>query len=118
MIHDLKCWRQGYDDIDSGKKEFEVRFADREFSVGDALLLREWTPHGRGALGGEYTGREMEVEVTYIYGASADAAARPIWLHGGRQGEALTYPVVVLGISRKEPSMSGQSARDLAGATR
>ena len=48
-----------YNAIEQGKKSFEVRFNDRNYQVNDILHLQEWT-------GGEYTGREMEVEVTYL----------------------------------------------------
>ena len=48
-----------YNAIDQGKKSFEVRFNDRNYQVHDILHLQEWAD-------GEYTGREMEVEVTYL----------------------------------------------------
>ena len=48
-----------YNAINQGKKGFEVRFNDRNYQVNDILHLQEWT-------NGEYTGREMEVEVTYL----------------------------------------------------
>jgi hypothetical protein len=71
--HDLKVVPEVWDDLESGRKNFEVRFAgDREFSVGDQLRLREWrgdiglpegqkwtTEHG-------YSGREVTRRVTYI----------------------------------------------------
>jgi hypothetical protein len=57
--HYIKILPEYYNAIDQGKKSFEVRFNDRNYQVNDILHLQEWTD-------GEYTGREMEVEVTYL----------------------------------------------------
>lgn len=57
--HYIKILPEYYHAIEQGKKSFEVRFNDRNYQVNDILHLQEWT-------GGEYTGREMEVEVTYL----------------------------------------------------
>lgn len=62
MEHKLKILSKYYEAILQGKKTFEVRKDDRQFSEGDTLLLQECvTPYGCG-----YTGREMTVEATYI----------------------------------------------------
>jgi ASC-1-like (ASCH) protein len=63
MIHELKTWPQYFQDIKEGKKTFEIRKNDRNYQVGDVLLLKEWDPN---TLEGEYTGEEMKVHVTYI----------------------------------------------------
>lgn len=44
MEHDLKCWPKYYEYVASGDKTFEVRRNDRDFRVGDTLLLREYEP--------------------------------------------------------------------------
>lgn len=60
--HELKCWPPYFDVILSGVKPFEIRSeADRQFAVGDMLLLREWNP----ALD-RYTGRSCGRRVSYI----------------------------------------------------
>lgn len=59
MKHNLKILPEYFNAIDSGKKTFEVRFNDRNYQVNDILLLQEWVD-------GQYTGREMEVEVIYL----------------------------------------------------
>ena len=84
MIHDLKCWPEGFQAVLEGTKSHEVRPNDRRFQVGDTLHLREFEPHeecqGRGRVWGNgdtedcgcpkphgrYTGRECEVEISYI----------------------------------------------------
>lgn len=59
MIHELKIIPEYYNDIISGRKTFEVRFNDRNYQVGDVLVLREYED-------GEYTGRAIERKVIYI----------------------------------------------------
>jgi hypothetical protein len=44
MKHELKTWPTGFQAILLGKKTHEVRPADRDFKVGDYLLLKEWKP--------------------------------------------------------------------------
>lgn len=58
--HELKILPQYFDDVASGKKNFEIRKADRDFKVGDFLILKEWE-------GGMYTGRTIVTKVDYIY---------------------------------------------------
>jgi hypothetical protein len=61
ITHDLKTWPEFFQAIWEGKKLFELRQNDRNFRVGDILLLREWNPDTR-----EYTERCIQAEVTYI----------------------------------------------------
>lgn len=42
--HDLKCWTEPFNAVRSGKKKFEFRLNDRDYKVGDELILREWDP--------------------------------------------------------------------------
>lgn len=39
-VHELKIIPRFYYDVISGKKNFEVRFNDRDFKVGDVIILR------------------------------------------------------------------------------
>lgn len=61
MRHEYKTWPGPFQAIVEGRKRFEIRRHDRPFlpSVGDTLHLREWRPAG-------YTGREVEVVVSYV----------------------------------------------------
>jgi hypothetical protein len=45
-VHELKCVDPYYDDVAEERKTFEVRRADRDFRVGDILLLRQWDERG------------------------------------------------------------------------
>lgn len=57
--HELKILPKYFDDIVRNKKSFEVRRNDRDFEVGDILMLRECS-------GGKYSGCKVTAEVTYI----------------------------------------------------
>ena len=61
MKHELKTWCQYFDAIWRGDKTFEVRKNDRNFQIGDTLWLREWDQTLS-----RYTGRVLDVKVTYI----------------------------------------------------
>ena len=58
-IHHLKTVQPYFDDVISGKKTFEVRRNDRDFKVGDILVLFECVD---GKKTGAYTGQK----ITYI----------------------------------------------------
>lgn len=58
--HELKIWPEYFDDVESGRKTFEVRKMDRLFGTGDTLWLREWSPI-KG-----YSGRETRKKITYV----------------------------------------------------
>ena len=65
-IHELKCWPEPFEAIRSGAKTYEIREAiDRDYQVGDELVLREWVP-SLTLLSGKYTGRRERVRVTYM----------------------------------------------------
>jgi uncharacterized protein DUF3850 len=60
--HELKCWPQFFEAIAQGHKRHDLRRCDdRDFRVGDGLLLREFDPNANA-----YTGREQVVVITYI----------------------------------------------------
>jgi len=75
-IHELKILPKYFKDVVDGYKNFELRKNDRNFQVGDSLLLKEFD-------NGEYTGDSIQVVVTYI-------------LVGGEYGLDKDY--VILGI--------------------
>ena len=72
--HDLKLLSKYYSAVVSGAKKFEARYNDRDYKVGDILLLREFD-------GLQYTGRKTYVKVTYV-------------LHGGAYGIAEGYVIL------------------------
>ena len=59
--HHLKTWPGFYRAIESGIKPFEVRFNDRDFEIGDTLILEEYEMDAQS-----YTGRSLKRVVTYV----------------------------------------------------
>ncbi|WP_461213856.1 DUF3850 domain-containing protein [Lacticaseibacillus sp. GG6-2] len=57
--HHLKIAPEFFDAQIRGNKNFEIRKNDRNYHTGDYLTLREWD-------GENYTGRWLQVYVTYI----------------------------------------------------
>lgn len=80
MTHELKILPEYFEDVLDGIKTFEIRKNDRNYKVGDKLLLREFKSL---KYAGRYTGREMTVEVVYM-------------LNGGKYGLEEGY--CILGI--------------------
>jgi ASC-1-like (ASCH) protein len=61
MKHDLKLSTEFFGSVLVGIKTFEIRFNDRNYKVGDTLVLKEFNTFTEA-----YTGREIEKKVTYI----------------------------------------------------
>lgn len=87
--HELKVWPACYAAVVAGTKPFDVRFNDRDFRVGDALLLREYEPESE-----QYSGRTVERWVSYL-------------LQGGAFGVEEGW--CVLGLAEHPPLPSGVS---------
>jgi hypothetical protein len=62
MTHALKTWPTFFKDVESGLKSFEIRKADRNFQLGDTLLLQEFDPEKKS-----YTGQEWQGHITYVF---------------------------------------------------
>lgn len=60
-FHHLKTWPAPWRDVEAGRKTFEFRRWDRDFRVGDVLVLEEYEPT-RDVL----TNRALERAVTYL----------------------------------------------------
>ncbi|WP_273451627.1 DUF3850 domain-containing protein [Streptococcus ferus] len=58
MIHEIKISHLFFDDVQNGVKKFELRKDDRNYQVGDKLLLSE-------VKDGVLTGRKNQVTVVY-----------------------------------------------------
>ncbi|MCB2378645.1 DUF3850 domain-containing protein [Hymenobacter sp. BT635] len=59
--HELKIWPACFTAVESGAKPFDVRENDRDFRVGDVLLLREYEPETE-----QYSGRTVLRAVSYV----------------------------------------------------
>lgn len=42
--HFLKIWPQYYDMVEAGNKDWEIRKNDRNFKLGDIVILEQWDP--------------------------------------------------------------------------
>jgi hypothetical protein len=60
-VHRLKTWPEPFEGVRSGRKPYEIRKNDRDYAVGDVLVLEEWLPAT-----GAYTGRRQVRRVTYM----------------------------------------------------
>lgn len=69
MIHELKTDPDVFQSTHNGEKTFEIRLDDRNYCVGDGLLLRETQHTGQEMRDGSpliYTGRALLVDVLYV----------------------------------------------------
>lgn len=69
MIHELKTHPQYFSMVFAGTKKFEVRKNDRNYQLGDELLLKEFVPKGYyedGLNDDKYTGRILHRRIDYI----------------------------------------------------
>lgn len=86
-VHELKTWPEFFDEIVDGRMTCNLRKNDRDFMVGDLLVLREWEPKsykekfgiyagedGNGPIG--YSGEWVSCEVTHIL-RPAEIDAKP-----------------------------------------
>lgn len=58
-VIELKIRPEYFKEVRSGYKRFELRKNDRDYAVGDILVLNEYD-------GAEYTGESIKVQVRYI----------------------------------------------------
>lgn len=60
MRHDVKIKPEYFEAVATGRKNFELRYDDRNYQVDDEVCLMEWD-RVRG-----FTGRHITVKITYI----------------------------------------------------
>ena len=87
-LHELKCDPKYFSLLKSHKKKFEVRLNDRNFRVGDELLLKEFVPKGYYGVRkneNKFTGRILHRRIDYI-------------LEGGQFGIEKDYVVMSLSL--------------------
>jgi len=67
-IHELKTHPLPFGALQSGMKNFEIRKNDRDFRIGDELLLKEFIPKGyyEPEDPEEYTGKILHRRIDYI----------------------------------------------------
>jgi len=60
LEHKLKIDTEYFEAVLNEKKNFEIRFNDRNFQIEDIVILQEITENR------EYTGREITATISYI----------------------------------------------------
>lgn len=60
-VHELKIAPEFFSAVEDGIKKFEIRKNDRDYKVGDILILKEYISHDY-----RYTGYTFKVEITYM----------------------------------------------------
>ena len=59
QVHELKTYPHYFEQTIKGNKSFEIRLNDRNFQIGDIVVLKEWDNI-------KYSGREIKGEIKYI----------------------------------------------------
>ena len=59
--HTIKCWPQFFGPVADGSKTFEIRKNDRDYRVGDTLVIQEWCPKKR-----DFTSHECRAVISYL----------------------------------------------------
>jgi hypothetical protein len=102
--HLVKSWPEFFEPICQGIRTHDLRRNDREYNIGDILILREFESTSE-----RYTGRECEVEIT-----SMTSFAQPCAV----SGEALNADFCILSIRlqrAKDAKPNTSKASSLAG---
>lgn len=86
ITHDVKCWPEPFAAVKSGAKPWELRINDRDYSTGDTLIQREWSPDAKG-----YTGEQTAHRIGWM-------------LHGPAFGLPDGYVIMTLEALRPQPS--------------
>lgn len=76
-IHVLKIWPIYYEAVLEGRKRFEIRRNDRDFKVGDCMVVQEFDPVTE-----TYAGEMQTLVVTYmaqgVFGLPADVCVMSV----------------------------------------
>lgn len=68
--HQVKSWCHLYGPFSRGEKTHDLRVLDRDYQVGDILVLLEYDKFRE-----QYTGRATKAEITYITSEQHTACA-------------------------------------------
>ena len=85
-VHHVKSWPQYFVRIKEGQRTHDLRRNDRDFQVGDTMVLAEFDPQAQN-----YTGQTCEVEITSMTSMSQPCAV---------SSEALDPAFCILSIKR------------------
>ena len=60
-VHELKIASEFFEAVKDGRKKFEIRKNDRNYKVGDVLMLLEYDKYYQA-----FTGEKTTVEIIYM----------------------------------------------------
>lgn len=113
-VHELKIWPDSFAALVAGDKKAEFRENDRDFRVGDVLVLKEWVPR-RYALTkrmetesyiDHYTGDELRATVTHIL----DGLTNNFGVPPGYVVMSIVVGSITLRARPEEPDVEGHPA--------
>ncbi|WP_369198205.1 DUF3850 domain-containing protein [Mycobacterium marseillense] len=93
--HELKSWSRFFRPIVAGERTHELRRNDRDYRVGDRLLLREYDPDAEC-----YTGSSCEAAITSITSRDVPCAASD-------QGLNPEFCILSIRVIAVSPDLSG-----------
>lgn len=100
MKHELKIKPEYFAAVVTGEKTFEIRNnADRNFQVGDTLILKSWD--------GEFNGNFVERTISYITDFEQKPGYVVLGLFGAREFELLER-LTSVGIAIDKAALSGK----------
>lgn len=65
-VHEVRSWTHLFQEMKAGRKTHDLRKNDRNYQVGDVLMLNEYDN-----VTGRYTGQKLAMHITYITGRAA-----------------------------------------------
>ena len=65
-VHKLKLKELYFEDVNSGKKPFEIRLNDRDYQVGDLIEFRKVNNDGSECKGSHLRGNLIFAEIPYL----------------------------------------------------
>lgn len=83
--HELKIDQEYFEAVKDGRKKFEIRKNDRDYKVGDILVLLEYDKYYEA-----FTGEKITVEITYLTGYAQQNDYVVLGIEEIWEGEELT----------------------------
>lgn len=104
MIHALKTWPEAFSAVFAGTKPYELRKNDRNFQLGDTLILEEYDPRHK-----KYTDRWVIANVSYVtaggvFGLPEDMIIMGLMIANNSDAMAVNRETieVMLGVAKPE----------------
>lgn len=97
--HELKSWSRFFRAIVAGERAHELRHNDRDYQVGERILLREYDPDSD-----TYTGSFCEAIITSITSKDVPCAVSDLGLHPD-------FCILSIRVLHVSPDLCGSAAK-------